>query len=93
MTFLFWIVHVINQSTIDLNDETEKHLEMLVEVKLDFKKHIENLFMDVHKTIRLQYKFQKMYSRIPLITIYRCFIKPHLFFKKYYVQSSIKSFL
>ena len=58
--------------------ETQKHLGMFLDSKLDFKEHIQNVFNKVSKTIELQRKLQKILPRPPLITIYKSFIRFHL---------------
>ena len=58
--------------------EIQKHLEMFLDSKLDFKEHIQNVFNKVSKTIELQRKLQKILPRPPLITIYKSFIRFYL---------------
>ena len=47
----------------------KKHLGMFLDLKLDFKKHIQNVANKVSKTIGLLHKLQKILPRPPLITI------------------------
>ena len=51
---------------------------MFLDLKLDFKGHIQNVFNKVSKTIGLLRNLQKILPRPPLITIYISFIRPHL---------------
>ena len=51
---------------------------MVLDSKLDFKEHIQNVFSNVSKTIGLLCKLQKNLLRPPLITIYKSFIRSHL---------------
>ena len=51
---------------------------MILDSKLDFKEHIQNVFSSVSKTIGLLCKLQKNLLRPPLITIYKSFIRSHL---------------
>ena len=57
---------------------TQKHLEMLLDVKLDFQEHLKNIYSKVNKTIGLLRKLHNTLPRVPLLTIYQSFIKPHL---------------
>ena len=55
-----------------------KTLRNVSDLKLDFKEHIKNELNKVSKTIGLLRKLQKILTRLPLITIYKSFIRPHL---------------
>ena len=57
---------------------TRKHLGMLLYVKLDFQEHLKNIYNKVNKTIGLLRKFHNTLLRMPLLTIYKSFIRPHL---------------
>ena len=46
--------------------------------RLDFKKNLEITYKRVSKTIRRLWKPQNLLPRIPLITVYKSFVKPHL---------------
>ena len=52
--------------------------QMILDPKLDFKEHIQNVLSKVSKTIGLLRKLQKILPRPPLITIYKSFIRSHL---------------
>ena len=51
---------------------------MVLDTKLDFNLHIENVQSKVNKTIGLLRKLQNILPRQSLITIYKSFIRPHL---------------
>ena len=57
---------------------TQKHLGMLLDVKLDFQGHLKNIYSKVNKTIGLLRKLHNTLPRLPLLTIYKSFIRPHL---------------
>ena len=57
---------------------TQKHFGMLLDVKLDFQGHLKNINSKVNKTIGLLRKLHNALPRLPLLTIYKSFIKPHL---------------
>ena len=58
--------------------EIQKRLGTLLDSKLDFKEHIQNVLNKVSKTTELLRKLQKILPRPPLITIYKSFIRSHL---------------
>ena len=57
---------------------TQKHLGMLLDTKLDFQGHLKSIFNKVNKTIGLLRKLHNTLPRLPLLTIYKSFIRPHL---------------
>ena len=57
---------------------TPKHLSMLLDVKLDFQGHLKNIYSKVNKTMGLLRKLHNTLPRLPLLTIYKSFIRPHL---------------
>ena len=59
---------------------TQKHLGMLLDVKLDFQEHLKNIYSKVNKTIGLLRKLHNTLPRLSLLTIYKSFIRPHLDF-------------
>ena len=63
---------VVTQST------TQKHLRMFLSVKLDFQGHLKNIYSKVNKTIALLCKLHNTLPRLPLLTINKSFIRPHL---------------
>ena len=57
---------------------TQKHLGALLNVQLDFQEHVKNIYCKVNKTIGLLRKFHNTLTRLPLLTIYKSFIRTHL---------------
>ena len=57
---------------------TQKHLGMLLDVKLNFQGHLKNIYSKVNKTTGLLCKLHNTLPRLPLLTIYKSFIRPHL---------------
>ena len=51
--------------------EIQKRLGTLLDSKLDFKEHIQNVLNKVSKAIELLPKLQNILPRPPLITIYK----------------------
>ena len=56
----------------------QKHLGVLLDIKLDFQEHLRNIYNKVNVTIGLLRKPYNTLPRLPLITIYKSFIRPHL---------------
>ena len=56
---------------------TQKHLVMLLDAKLDFQGHLKNIYSKLNKKIALLRKVYNTLSRLPLLTIYKSFIRPH----------------
>ena len=57
---------------------TQKHLGMLLDTKLYFQGHLKSTVSKVNKTIELLRKPHNTLPSLPLFTIYRSFIRPHL---------------
>ena len=51
---------------------------MLLDTKLDFQGHLKSILNKVNKTIGLLRKLHNTLPRLPLLTIYKSFIRPHL---------------
>ena len=60
------------------SSSTHKHLEMLLDTRLDFYLHLKNVQRKVNKTIGLLRKLQNTLPRTSLITIFKSFIRPLL---------------
>ena len=56
----------------------QKHLRVYLDSRLDFREHLQNMFNKIDKTISLLRKLQNNLPRVPLITIYKSFIRLHL---------------
>ena len=57
---------------------TQKHIGMLLDLRLDFQEHWKSLLKEVNKTVALLRKFQNILPRSALLTIYKCFVGTHL---------------
>ena len=51
---------------------------MLLDVKLNFQEHLKKIYSKVNKTIGLLRKLHNTLPILPLLTIYKSFIRPHL---------------
>ena len=58
--------------------ESQKHLGIVLDFRLDSKEHLEIIFKKVSKAIGLLRKLQNLLPRKSLITAYKSFIRPHL---------------
>ena len=63
---------VVIQST------NHKHIGMILDTKLDLQEHLNDKLSKISKTIGLLRKLQKIFTRAPLLAIYRSFITPDL---------------
>ena len=71
---------LFNQNLVK-SSSSQKHLGMVLDTKVDFNLHVENLQSKVNKTIGLLRKLSKYFTKTIinyLITIYKSFIRPHL---------------
>ena len=57
---------------------TQKHLGTLMDTKLDFQEHLKSILNKVNKTVGLLRKFYNTLPSLPLLTICKLFIRPHL---------------
>ena len=51
---------------------------MILDNKLNFQEHLQNILKKVNKTIGLLRKLQNILLREPLLTIYKSFVRPQL---------------
>ena len=54
---------------------SQKHLGLILDSKLNFQEHLQNILNKVNKTIGLLRKLQNI---LPLLTIYKSFVRPQL---------------
>ena len=59
---------------------THKHLGMILDSKLSYENHLQSVFSRVNKTSGLLRKLQPTLPRKSLVTIYKLFIRPHLYY-------------
>ena len=57
---------------------TQRHLGMLLNVQLDFQGQVKNIFGKIYKIIGLLRKFHNTLTRLPLLTVYKSFVRTHL---------------
>ena len=57
---------------------SQKHLEVILDVQLTFEEHLKNIFNKTNKTIGLLRKLSNLLLRQALVTIYKTFVRPHL---------------
>ena len=64
------------------NDVTQataqKHLDIILDTRLSFEKHLETLLCKTNKSIRLILKLQNLLPRSALITLYKVSARPNL---------------
>ena len=65
-----------NNNVSQVNFQT--HLGVILDVKLTFEEHLQNVFNKTNKKIGLLKKLSNLLSRKALVTIYKAFIRPHL---------------
>ena len=68
---------IFNHNTDSLT-ESQKHLGIVLDSRLDFNEHLEIIFKKVSKTIGLFRKLQNLLPRKSLITVYKSFIRPRI---------------
>ena len=57
---------------------SQKHLVVILDFKLTFEDHLNNVLGKVNKEVGLLRKLRNLLPRRTLITIYKAFIRPHL---------------
>ena len=57
---------------------SQKHLGIILDNKLNFQEHLNNILNKVNKTIELLWNLQDILPLGPLLTIYKSFVRPHL---------------
>ena len=65
-----------NNNVSQVNFQT--HLGVILDVKLTFEEHLQNVFNKTNEKIGLLKKLSNLLPRQALITIYKAFIRPHL---------------
>ena len=62
---------------MDGQTESQKHLGLILDNKLNFNEHLKGVLDKISKTTGLIRKFQPILSRFSLLTIYKTFVRPH----------------
>ena len=57
---------------------SQKHLVVILDVKLTFEEHLKNVFNKTSKTVGLLRKLSNLLPRQAILTIYKTFVRPHL---------------
>ena len=57
---------------------SQKHLGVILDFKLTFEEHLNNVLANVNNAVGLLSKLRNLLPRTMLITIYKTFIWPHL---------------
>ena len=57
---------------------SQKHLVVILDVKLTLEEHLKNVFSKTNKTIELLRKLSNLLPRQALVTIYKAFVRPYL---------------
>ena len=57
---------------------SQKHLGVILDFKLTFEEHLNNVLAKVNKAVGLLRKLRNTLPRTTLVTIYKAFIRPHL---------------
>ena len=65
-------------NSVVIQSITHEHVGVIFNTKLDFQKHLKNKLSKISKTIELLRKLKKILTRLPLLTIYKSFSRPHL---------------
>ena len=58
--------------------ESQKHIELILDNKLNFSKHLKGVLGKISKPIGLIRNFQPILSRFSLLTIYKTSVRPRL---------------
>ena len=66
-----------NSTNVQVAD-SQKHLGLVLDSKLNFNKHIESKITKCNKIIGLMKKLSQFLSRKSLLTIYKSFVRPNL---------------
>ena len=57
---------------------SQKHLEIILDLKLTFQEYLKNVFSKINKTAELLLKLSNFFWRQALITICKAFVRRHL---------------
>ena len=57
---------------------SQKHLGVILDFKLTFEEHLNNVLAKVNRAVGLLRKLRNTLPRTTLVTIYKAFIRPHL---------------
>ena len=78
---------LINNNPVQ-ESSSEKHLGMILDGKLNFKKHVGTISTKVSNTLSLLIKLQKILLRQSLLIICKAFIRPHFHYGDVIIDQS-----
>ena len=67
-----------DQPLVFNNNVSQKHLGVILDLKLTFEEHLNNVTAKVKKAVGFLRKLRNILLSTTLITIYKAFIRPHL---------------
>ena len=83
---------VFNNNNV-MQAASHKHLDIILDTRLSFEKHLETVICKINKTIGIIRKLQNLLPRSALITLYKAFVRPHLDYGDiFYDQARNESF-
>ena len=68
----------VSQDRVPLFYQSQKHLGIILNTKLNFQEHIKNILTKDNKTIGLLRKLQNILPRASLLAIFKSFFRAHL---------------
>ena len=69
---------VFNNNNNAIQATPQKHIDIILEIRLFFEKYLEKVYCKINKTIGLIRKLQNLLPVSALITLYKAFVRPHL---------------
>ena len=70
--------HLVFNSNNIFQTFSQKHLGVILDFKLTYEDHLKNILAKVNKAVGLLHKLRDLLPRTTLITIYKAFLRPHL---------------
>ena len=69
---------VFNNNNNAIQTTSQKHIDIILEIRLSFEKYLETVHCKINKTIGLIRKLQNLLPKSALITLHKAFVRPHL---------------
>ena len=69
---------VFNNNNNAIQATSQKHIDIILEIRLSFEKYLETVHCKINKTIGLIRKLQNLLPKSALITLHKAFFRPHL---------------
>ena len=70
--------HIYFYNLVVASCETHRHLGLLLDKRLVFDRHVEEVILRANKGIGLFTRLRRYLPRNSLLTVYKAFIRPHL---------------